>query len=44
MKVPEEYAMGTIRFSTGKHTTKEDIGNKQIIEAVNKLTSGKFEP
>ena len=47
MKVPEEYAMGTIRFSTGKYTTKEDIGNaaKQIIEVVNKLTSGrKLEP
>jgi len=25
MKVPEAYAMGTIRFSTGKYNTREEI-------------------
>ena len=39
MKVPEEYAMGTIRFSTGKYTTKDEIDKAVdiISRAVNKL-------
>ena len=39
MKVPEEYAMGTIRFSTGKYTTKNEINKAVdfISKAVNKL-------
>ncbi len=39
MHVPEEYAMGTIRFSTGRHTTLEeiDLAADFIIEAVNRL-------
>lgn len=40
MNVPEEYAMGTIRFSTGKMTTTEEIEKaiKHISRVVNKLT------
>jgi len=39
MNVPLEYAMGTIRFSTGKMTTAEDIdkASEIIIETVAKL-------
>jgi cysteine desulfurase len=39
MKVPLEYAMGTLRLSTGKLTTKEEIDKavKVIFGAVNKL-------
>jgi len=39
MKVPEEFAMGTIRFSTGRHTTLEEIDKAadHIIKAVNRL-------
>jgi len=38
MKVPEEYAMGTIRFSTGKYTTRDEIDKAVdfISKAVNK--------
>ena len=25
MKIPLEWAMGTVRFSTGRHTTEEEI-------------------
>ncbi|MCD4697350.1 MAG: selenide, water dikinase SelD, partial [Bacteroidales bacterium] len=41
MKIPQEYAMGTIRFSTGKYTTGEEIekASKQIIETVEKLSN-----
>jgi cysteine desulfurase len=36
MKVPMEYAMGTVRFSVGKHTTAEEIGwaAEEIIREV----------
>jgi cysteine desulfurase len=34
MNVPVEYAMGTVRFSVGRFTTKEDI-DKAIIEIKN---------
>ncbi len=39
MKVPEHYAMGTIRFSVGKYTTEEEIHKaiKFITSAVSKL-------
>jgi selenium donor protein len=39
MKVPLEFAMGTIRFSTGKYTTKEEIDEavKLIVDAVKRL-------
>jgi len=39
MKVPEIFAMGTIRFSTGKYTNTEEIERAAeiIINAVNKL-------
>ncbi|MCF8378384.1 MAG: selenide, water dikinase SelD [Bacteroidales bacterium] len=41
MKIPLEYAMGTIRFSTGKYTNREDIINAsdQIIKTIAKLRS-----
>ena len=40
MKVPEAYAMGTIRFSTGKYNTPEDIvqAAKEIGIVVKNLT------
>ena len=40
MKVPEAYAMGTIRFSTGKYNTPEDIvqAAKEIGIVVKSLT------
>lgn len=40
MKVPEEYAKGTIRFSTGKMTTPEEIeqGIKIIVEGIQGLS------
>ena len=43
MKIPEEYAMGTVRFSTGKHTTLEETDKAVgfIADAVNKLKSSK---
>lgn len=39
MKVPLEYAMGTIRFSVGRYTTKEEIelASKEIIDLINIL-------
>ncbi len=39
MGVPVDYAMGTIRLSTGKYTTQKDIESaaKMIIEAVDRL-------
>jgi len=39
MKIPMDYAMGTIRFSTGRHTTENEINlaAKSIIEVVKKL-------
>lgn len=39
MKVPEHYAMGTIRFSVGKYTTEEEIhlAVDYITSAANKL-------
>jgi len=39
MKVPLEFAMGTIRFSTGKYTTEEEIdeATKLINDAVKRL-------
>ncbi len=39
MKVPLEFAMGTIRFSTGKNTTTDEIDQavKLIVEAVRRL-------
>lgn len=41
MQVPEEYAMGTIRFSTGKHTTSEEIEQaaEAIVAAVERLSN-----
>ncbi len=40
MKVPEEYALGTIRLSVGKHTTEEEIDRAVDIltEKVGELT------
>lgn len=39
MKVPPEYAMGTIRFSTGKMTTEEEIDQaiELIIKTIQRL-------
>lgn len=39
MKIPVEFAMGTIRFSTGKHTSELDIKNAiaMVVESVKKL-------
>ncbi len=39
MKIPPDIAKGTIRFSTGKHTTEEEIREaaRQIIAAVKRL-------
>ncbi|MBN1387473.1 MAG: selenide, water dikinase SelD [Bacteroidales bacterium] len=39
MKVPKEYAMGTIRLSTGRGTTMEDIkkASDEIVDTVNSL-------
>lgn len=36
MAVPLDYAMGTIRFSTGRGTTQEDI-EKSVVEIVEKV-------
>lgn len=47
MKVPAEYAMGTIRFSTGKYNTEKEIEKSAltIIESVKKLRGSKdYEP
>ncbi len=39
MNVPEDYAMGTIRFSTGKYTTQDEIDKvlELIVSEVNRL-------
>lgn len=39
MDVPLEYAMGTVRFSTGRYTRPEDVDNavEQIVGVVNRL-------
>ncbi|MDM8159471.1 cysteine desulfurase family protein [Labilibaculum sp. K2S] len=39
MKVPLEYAMGTIRFSVGRYTTKTeiDLASNEIIEVIKSL-------
>ena len=39
MQVPEEFAMGTIRFSTGKYTTQAEIerASELVISAVKRL-------
>ena len=41
MKVPDEYANGTIRFSVGKYTTREEIEKavKIIVKAVSRILS-----
>ncbi|MCF8335770.1 MAG: selenide, water dikinase SelD [Bacteroidales bacterium] len=38
----EHYAMGTLRFSTGKYTTEEEINNsaQSVIETVSRMKSG----
>jgi cysteine desulfurase len=43
MRVPMEYALGTIRFSVGRFTTAEEIDKalQSISEAVRKLQSQK---
>jgi len=43
MQIPVETAMGTIRFSTGKHTTYQDVDDAiaSIIGVISKLTSKK---
>lgn len=40
MQLPVQYAMGTIRLSTGKFTTEEEIieASKSIIDVVNQLS------
>ncbi len=42
MEIDEHYAMGTIRFSTGKYTTNEEInyGVRMIREAITRLKPG----
>ena len=39
MKLPEEFAMGTIRFSTGKYSVKQDMEKAigHIVDVVNRL-------
>ena len=39
LKVPEEYARGTIRFSVGRETTKEEIDQAatRVVETVSRL-------
>ena len=38
MHVPEEYAVGTLRLSVGRHTTREDVekGARLIVAAARK--------
>jgi selenium donor protein len=40
MRVPEEYAMGTIRFSVGRYTTRKEIDDaaSQVGEAVRRMS------
>ena len=44
MKVPIDYAMGTVRFSTGRYSTKDEIlrASEIIIDSVNKLMPDKI--
>ena len=46
MMVPLDYAMGTIRFSTGRNTTMQDVKKAadEIIETVRKLMPDKKNP
>lgn len=46
MKIPVDYAMGTIRFSTGKHTSEVDVKQaaRQVIDAVKRLRPQSSEP
>jgi cysteine desulfurase NifS/selenium donor protein len=46
MKVPRDAALGTIRFSTGRHTTEEEIDRavEAITEAADRLSPGAEEP
>jgi len=46
MKVPLEYAMGTIRFSTGRESGMDDIkrASGEIIKTASALMHGKREP
>jgi len=39
MRVPLEFAMGTIRFSTGKYTTEDEIdeATKMVVDAIKRL-------
>ncbi|MBW6499649.1 MAG: selenide, water dikinase SelD [Bacteroidales bacterium] len=45
MKVPLQYAMGTIRFSTGKNTTAKQVEEaaQMVLEAVKKMGLGEEE-
>ncbi len=45
MKIPVEFAMGSIRFSVGRNTTKEeiDLAVGALVEVVGKLNQPKFE-
>ena len=40
MKIPMEYAMGTVRFSTGRYTTEEEVDKAadEVCRAVGRLT------
>ena len=46
MKVPQEYAMGTVRLSTGKHSTIEEIEKASaiLIKKVKQLSSTELDP
>ena len=46
MKIPLEYAMGTIRFSVGRHTTVDEIDRalKEIVTVVGRLKPGEVPP
>lgn len=45
MNIAEDWAMGTIRFSTGRFLTEEEVDRAaaQVADAVNRLRSGKSE-
>jgi len=42
MDVPMEYAIGTLRLSVGRHTTREDIakGATLLIDAARRQNAG----
>ena len=46
MKIPMEYAMGTLRLSTGKHSTIEEIekASEILIKKVKQLSSSDLDP